>query len=123
MKTHRRYYAVAVLLLVTGNVHAQVTETMSGLFVDLDTVVVSPAQKWFVDSFCVAMEIKEHKTLLSKYKKMPDRYFASLNKRLQLDRPLTREELIANEKERIALAKDKFPLYRKAYETTLTANK
>ena len=123
MKTHRRYYAAAVLFLVTGTVHAQLTETMPGVFVDLDTVVVSPAQKWVVDSICVAMEIKEHGQFLAKYEKMPDRYFVSLNKRLMPDRPITREAVIAYEKERIALAEKKFPIYRKAYQDTFTANK
>jgi hypothetical protein len=123
MKTHLRYSAVAVLLLVTGTVHAQVTETMSRHFVDLDTVVVTPAQKWVVDSICVAMEIKDHSNLLVMYKKMPDRYFASLNKRLMADHEISREELISYESGMIALAEKKFPIYRKAYENTLTANK
>jgi hypothetical protein len=119
MKTHHRFYAAAVLLLVTGTVHAQLTETMPGVYVDMDTVRISLAQKWVVDSICVAMEVKEHGQLLVKYEKMPDLYFDNLSKRL--NHQYSRGELISYEKDMIAVANKKFPIYRKAYEISLAA--
>ncbi|MDP4220405.1 MAG: hypothetical protein Q8916_12160 [Bacteroidota bacterium] len=119
MKAHHSKYAVVVLFLIAGTVHAQVTETMPGVYIDLDTVTVSPAQKWFVDSFCVAREIKLHEALLEKYKTMPDRYFESLNKRLLGYHQYTREELIATEDRLLIEAKKKIAIYHRAYEVSL----
>ncbi len=92
-----------------------------GRTVDLDTVVVTPKMKWFVDSMCISMEVREHRERLVKFTKMPDLYFTNFNKRLQTS--YTRAELISEEKEKIAVALNKYPFYRKAYEATLVATK
>ena len=127
MKTHQRLCAVAVLFLVSGTVHAQSTEILSGISVDpWDTLRMTPntpALQWFVDSFCVAKEVERHENLLSNFEKMPDRYFDYLNTRVRSDHKITREELIAYQKEMITAAKNKFPIYRKLFETASLAKR
>ncbi len=124
MKSQRLFLAVAVLFLITGTVHAQVIEnlvTQGGRTFDFDTVVITPKLKWFADSMCIVMEVREHRERLEKFTKMPDLYFTNLNKRLQTN--YTRAELISIEKEKIALAENKYPFYRKEYEASLVASK
>jgi hypothetical protein len=123
MKTHQRLCAVAVLFLVSGTVHAQVTQILPGLSVDLDTVRITPELHWIVDSTCIAIEVEEHENLLAKYEKMPDYYFDNLNKRIKADHIITREELVAYEKDKVSAAKNKFPIYRKLFETASLAKK
>ena len=116
MKTHTRFYTVAVLLLLPGTVHAQLTETMPSVFVDLDNVHVTPKMKWFADSLCIVIELREHKALLKTYQKMPDYYFSK-----RLKHQYTTEELPSYEKEMVAVSNNKFALYKKKYEAALAS--